>query len=179
MAKSLAKAFESRQRIEREELQSTAYMALVQAARTFNPYRKVNFATYARHRIRGALRDYMRFLLSESWRGEETLRPAFQSLFQKAEEHGQVLGITGDEPTGAQIESLEAVEAWLRRLPETHALTCRLIYLGGKTQDEVAHLLGFSTSHVSRMHADALSFLIDDFKARRFRYEDSHPPKTE
>jgi RNA polymerase sigma factor (sigma-70 family) len=161
MAQSLANAFEARQRIERDELQSTAYMALVQAARTFDPYRKVNFATYARHRIRGALRDYMRYLLSEGWRGEKTRRPSFQSLFRKAEEHGRVLGMTYDEPAGAQSESMESVEAWLRRLPEPHGLACRLIYLGGKKQEEVAQLLGFSSSHVSRMHAEALSLLIE------------------
>jgi RNA polymerase sigma factor (sigma-70 family) len=176
MAQSLANAFEARQQIERDDLQSTAYMALVQAARTFDPYRKVNFATYARHRIRGALRDYMRYLLSEGWRGEMTRRPSFQSLFRKAEEHGRVLGITSDEPTGTQIESMDVVEAWLRRLPEPHGLACRLIYLGGKKQDEVARLLGFSSSHVSRMHAEAVSLLIERHKTCS---REENPPAAE
>jgi RNA polymerase sigma factor (sigma-70 family) len=179
MAKSLANAIQTPQQIERDELRSTAYMALVEAARTFDPFRKVNFATFARHRIRGALRDYMRFSLSENWRGEKTLRPAFQSLFRKAELHGRVLGVTRQAPAGTELDSMEAVERWLQRLPETHALACRLIYLGGKRQDEVAQLLGFSRSHVSRMHTEALSFLIEDFKAIRRVEEDSQSKKSE
>jgi RNA polymerase sigma factor (sigma-70 family) len=167
MAESLANAYVSRQRIEREELQSTAYMALVQAARTFDPDRKVNFATFARHRIRGALRDYVRYLLSEGWRNQKGPRPIFQSLCDSSERHGRVLGINAEKPVGSGMESLEAVENWLQRLPKTHALVCRLIYIGGKKQDEVARLLGFSNSHLSRIHAEALSVFIENMDADR------------
>ncbi len=179
MAESLARAFQARQKLERDELQSTAYLALVEAARTFDPYRKVNFATFARHRIRGALRDYMRFLLSENWRGTTAVRPSFQRLFQDAEQHGRVLGITGEKPLGTEIESIEAVERWLRHLPPMHALICRLIYLGGKSQDEVSQLLGCSRGHVSRVHTEALSFLIDGFIPPRIRNVNSAQEKTE
>ena len=102
MAESLARAFEARQAFERDELRSTAYMALVEAARTFDPYRNVNFATFARHRIRGALRDYARFLLSENWRGSHAVRPSFQVLAANAEQHGRVLGIRREKPVGAR-----------------------------------------------------------------------------
>jgi RNA polymerase sigma factor (sigma-70 family) len=179
MAQSLANAFSLRQNVEREELRSTAYMALVEAARTFDPVRKVNFATFARHRIRGALRDYARFLLSENWRGKEALRPSFQSLFRRVEDHGRVLGIRSEIPAGTAIESMESLEAWLRCLPRTHAATCRLIYLGGKTQEEVAQLLGLSRGYVSRMHTESLSFLIDKVDDRRGREEHPRAEKTE
>ena len=178
MAHSLAKSFSMRQNLERDELRSTAYMALVEAARSFDPLRKVNFATFARHRIRGALRDYARFLLSENWRGKESLRPSFQSLFSTVEEHGRVLGIKSEVPAGSAIESMESVEAWLRCLPRTHALACRLIYLGGKSQDEVAHILGFSRGYISRMHTEALSFLIDNSDDKDDREEYPRPAKT-
>ena len=49
---------------ERDELNSVAYMALVEAAQTFDPTRTVNFATFARLRIRGALQTYRKILLS-------------------------------------------------------------------------------------------------------------------
>ncbi len=179
MAESLARAFASRRQFEREELKSTAYMALVEAARTFDPYRKVNFATFARHRIRGALRDYMRFLLSENWRGNKSLRPSFQRLFREAEEHGRVLGINHDKPLGTDFESIEAVERWLHRLPPMHAVVCRLIYLGGKSQEDVSRLLSCSSSHVSRVHTEALSLLIDGFIPRRIRKLSSGQEKTE
>jgi RNA polymerase sigma factor (sigma-70 family) len=179
MAESLAKAFEDRQKLERDELRSTAYMALVEAARTFDPYRKVNFATFARHRIRGALRDYMRFLLSENWRGSRTVRPSFERLGQNAEEHGRVLGIRGEKPIGTEIESIEALEQWLHRLPPMHALTCRLIYLGRKSQEEVSQLLGWSRGHVSRLHTEALTLLLDGFVPCHKRKANSAHKETE
>ena len=94
--------------------------------------------------------DYMRYLLAENWRGDEALRPAFYSLGRNPEHAGRVLWIPEPEPIGTEIDSMDAVEAWLRRLPPKHALACRLIYLGGKTPDEVAALLGLSRSQVSR-----------------------------
>ena len=133
MADKLARNFTSRQHPEREELRSTAYMALVEAAKAFDPMRNVSFATFARHRIRGALRDYMRYLLSENWRGDEAMRPTFYSLGPHPEHAGRVLWIPEPEPIGTEIDSIDAVEAWLRRLPPKHALACRLIYLGGKS----------------------------------------------
>ncbi len=169
MAESLARAYEARQEFERDELRSTAYMALVEAARTFDPYRKVNFATFARHRIRGALRDYARFLLSENWRGLETVRPSFQGLGTNVEQHGRVVGIKGEKPVGTEIESLEDLEQWFRRLPPVHALICRLIYVGRKSQEEVTQLLSCSRGHVSRMHTEALTLLIDGFIPRHKR----------
>ena len=47
----------SKRLIKHDELQSTAYMALVEAARSYDPARKVNFATYARYHMTGALRS--------------------------------------------------------------------------------------------------------------------------
>jgi Sigma-70 region 2 len=45
-----------------EELHATACMALAEAARSYDPLRKVGFGTYARHRIRAALREFQRFV---------------------------------------------------------------------------------------------------------------------
>jgi hypothetical protein len=42
------------------ELHATACMALAEAARSYDRSRKVGFGTYARHRIRAALRDSQR-----------------------------------------------------------------------------------------------------------------------
>ena len=44
------------------ELHATACMALAEAARSYDRSRKVGFGTYARHRIRTALRDSQRFI---------------------------------------------------------------------------------------------------------------------
>jgi RNA polymerase sigma factor (sigma-70 family) len=174
MARSIANRFRTQWRIERDELQATAYMALVEAAQTFDPSRNVNFATYARHRIRGALRDCQRLLVCDGWRGDPALRPVYQRLGKDAERYGRVLGVEADRPVGARIESTDAVEDWLRRLPKAHAAACRLIYLDGKSQDEVAALVGVSKSYLSRLHQEALSWLIQDLRVERTR-EDPGP----
>ena len=46
-----------------EEFESAAFLALVEAAQSFDSSRNVHFATYARHRIRGALYDVYRELI--------------------------------------------------------------------------------------------------------------------
>ncbi len=162
---------------ESEELQSAAYMALVEAASTFDPSRKVNFATYARHRIRGALRDCRRLLLiAASWRGDPARPLVFQAQKADLEELGRVLGAKPEPPVGAEIESTEAVEKWLRRLPRAQAAACRLIYLHGKSHDEAATLLGCSKSYVSRLHRDAISRLIQDYHAACGSQRPAYPP---
>ena len=165
LAQGLARGYRFGRFGEREELESTAYMALVEAAQKFDPKRNVNFATYARHRIRGALRDYQRIALSENWRGEEAYRPVFTRLVRGAEQHGRVLGVAPQLPVGALLESKEAVEEWLSRLPYLHAAACRLIYLHGQSQDEVAAQVGCSKSFLSRLHREAISWLIMDHHA--------------
>jgi RNA polymerase sigma factor (sigma-70 family) len=150
---------------EDEELQSAAYMALVEAASTFDPSRKVKFATYVRHRIRGALRDYRRLVLADGWRGDPAHRPVFEKLRGNIEEYGRVLGVEPASPVGAEMESTEAVEKWLRRLPRAQAAACRLIYLHGKSQDEAAALVGCSKSYMSRLHREAIARLIQDYHA--------------
>jgi RNA polymerase sigma factor (sigma-70 family) len=148
---------------EGEELRSAAYMALVEAALTFDPSRKVNFATYARHRIRGALRDYRRLVFRPGWRGDHAHQPVFETMQVDIEDSGRVLGPEPARPVGSEIESTEAVEEWLRRLPRAHAAACRLIYLDGRSQDEAAAILGCSKSYMSRLHRDAINRLIQDY----------------
>ena len=51
-----------------DELQSVAYLALVEAAQSFDPSRNVNFATFARLRIQGALLDLRREIVERGAR---------------------------------------------------------------------------------------------------------------
>jgi RNA polymerase sigma factor (sigma-70 family) len=165
MAKAIAGRGPCRDASEGEELRSAAYMALVEAAMTFDPLRKVKFSVYARHRIRGAIRDCRRLLLSDGWRGDRAHRPIFQTFRGELEELGRVLGANEPPPVGAEMESTEAAEKWLSRLPRAHAAACRLLYLDGKSHDEAAALLGCSKSYLSRLHRDAISRLIQEYEA--------------
>jgi RNA polymerase sigma factor (sigma-70 family) len=163
MARQLAQRLCTTWQTHPEELQSTADMALVEAAHTFDPSRKVGFSTYARHRIRGALRDCQRLIYSAGSRETGARRPVFQKLRKFDEQNGVVLGIEPEPPVGSSIESTEVVEFWLRRLPKAHAAACRLIYIHGKSQDQVAAAVGCSKSYLSRVHREAINWLIRNY----------------
>jgi RNA polymerase sigma factor (sigma-70 family) len=167
LAQKLARNYRYRQMHQRDEIESAAYMALVEAALYFDPARNVNFATFARHRIRGALRDYHHRVCVDHWRGDLPERPVFRRLGKGGEHHGEVLGIQPDRPIGYEIESIESVEDWLRRLPLVHAVVCRYIYINGKSQEEAAALLGCSKSFLSRLHREAIAWLLRDYQAVR------------
>jgi RNA polymerase sigma factor (sigma-70 family) len=178
MAESIAKGRRTRWTIERDELQSTAYLALVEAARSFDPSRNVNFATYARHHIEGALNDCRRFWVDSGWRGEQEARPIFQKLGRNPDVHGQVIGKHPELPVGTIIESVEVVEEWLAQLPMIHAWVCRLIYVYGMSQDEAAVYLGYSKSHFGRLHREAIAQLVDQKASPQNRPEPDAPRTT-
>jgi DNA-directed RNA polymerase specialized sigma subunit len=78
--------------------------------------------------------------------------------------------LIGSEPipgVGAAFESHDVVESCLRRLPRTHALACRLIYVDGKSLNEAASVLGYSKSYMSRLHRDAIEWLSKDLGSGR------------
>ena len=79
MAKALAKPLKRSWPMERDELDSAAMLALVQAAKSFDPSRNVKFATFARYRIWGAPRDVQRGLIAAGWRGDTENAPKIGS----------------------------------------------------------------------------------------------------
>lgn len=142
-----------------DEYESAAFLALVEAAQSFDPARNINFATFAQFRIRGALRDFRRELISGGGRrGADSWRRVRQ-LGDESEAEGWLVGLRVDAPVGAEIEALDSVESWIRRLPRRHATAFRHIYLEGKTQEEAAALVGCSKSFLSRIHREAVSWL--------------------
>jgi hypothetical protein len=60
-----------------DEYRSAALLALVEAAQSFDPSRNVKFATFARFRIWGALRDTQRRLIASGFRFHPDLAPKF------------------------------------------------------------------------------------------------------
>lgn len=142
-----------------DDFRAAASLALVEAAQAFDESRGVDFATFARHRIRGALIDARRNLLCDGWRGDLALAPHFESLGPGSESRGRVFGTTVDAPIGSEMEVEEDVAYCLGRLSPRQAAAFRHIYLDGKTQEEAAALDGCSKASMCRMHRDALERL--------------------
>lgn len=162
LAMSLARPLKKKWPRQRDELESAALMGLVQAARTFDPAFNVKFATFARYRICGALREAMRFTVALGFRKDFKDAPTvtdFRDLGPDFEPDGCSFCAATDGPVGWKLESVDTVEGWLRRLPREHATICRQIYLNGRTKDEAARHLGVAKYIVTRVHAQAIEIL--------------------
>ena len=146
----------------RDEFESAACLALVEAARSFDPSRKIRFATFARFRIRGALMDVGRSMLLPGWEDEEN-PPGLVTLTPYNEEHGKVLVASEPPAVGSDIDDIDAVEHWLRKLPKRHAIVCRMYYMYGKTQSEIAEVIGCSQSEITRLHKKSIDLLSEPY----------------
>lgn len=161
MARSMARPLKRSWPNESEEFESAALLALVEAAQSFDPARNVKFATFARYRIWGALRDVQRGLITPGWRSDMENAPTISSLNFDSEEHGRVVNSEPDRRVGEEFEAVDYVEGWLRKLPVKHAAVCRHIYLNDRTQGEAAGRIGCSKSRLSYLHKEALDILKD------------------
>ena len=145
-----------------DELQSVAYLALVEAAGTFDPARSVNFATFARQHIQGAMIDFRKESRDrDPWDRRKTAGRKRRNgdpsgLARRA------VNLMYEPPVGAELETLETFESWIRRLPGPHARALRHIYLDGMSQEETAVEVGCSKSRMCRMHRQGLSWLNRD-----------------
>lgn len=159
LARHLARPLQRAWPAAREEFESAALMALVEAAQSYDPSRNVRFATFARLRITGALRDVQRRQALPGWRVDREHAPLVGPLQPDSEQSGRVLLSDPGRPVGSEYEAADAVEGWLRKLPPRHAAACRQIYLQGKTQTLAARALGCSQSRLCCLHREALAML--------------------
>ncbi len=142
-----------------DEFESAACMALVEAAESFDPRRNVAFPTFARHRILGAMHDVRRERVVLGYRCDPEEAPTISGLALGEEEEGRFITAMPDTPVGQEIEVVEEVERWLRKLPHRNASACRQLYLHDKTFREAAGALGCSQSRVSGLHREAMAML--------------------
>ncbi len=154
-----------------DEFQSAAFLALVEAAQSFDSSRGVGFASFARHRIWGALCDLRAEIIRRyKPRGSDSELIVMQ-LEMGFESGIRVIGIEPDEPVGSELEALETLQSWIGQLPRLQAQAFRHIYLDGKTQKEAAALVGCSHSNLNRMHSAGLRSL-----QQTHRFETAYAP---
>jgi RNA polymerase sigma factor (sigma-70 family) len=166
LARKLAKPLKTMFTNWRDEFESAACLALVEAARSYDPSRNIRFATFARFRIRGALMDVGRVMGLAGWESDRDNAPDVVTLTPYNEEHGKVLVAHESPEVGTEVDDADSVEHWLRKLPGKHALVCRLYYLHGKTMGEIAEDLRCSQSEITRLHRKALELLSDPYDAQ-------------
>jgi len=158
LAQSLARRAAQARPAGRDEFESAALLALVEAAQSFDPSVGIDFATFARHRIRGALVDAHRELFYGTRRARADRVTLFQPLESCAERQSKVVSSRVEAPVGAELEAVDAVENWLKKLPPQHSAAFRHIYIDGKTQEEAASLVGCSKSAMSRIHQQTINW---------------------
>ena len=166
LARALAKPLKAAWPGAWDEFESAACMALVEAAGAYEPERGVKFGTFARHRIRGALRDVQRKMVALGWRSDASHAPNVGGMNDETETHGRILNSEPDAPVGSMLEAEEEIDTLLRRLPSRHAAACRELYLMGKTQVEAARAIGCSQSRLSSVHREAIAMLDGSWYAQ-------------
>jgi RNA polymerase sigma factor (sigma-70 family) len=175
LARALAKPFKLTYPHESDEFESSACMALVEAAQAFDPAKKIKFGTFALYRITGELRQTQRRLVPHGWEDDIANAPHRTSLDESHEECGRVLFCHADPPLSETVEDpIEAVESWLRLLPGQHCKALRQIYVHGLTMKGTAEVIGRALSRVGYLHSESLAMLKECVEARTRR-----PPRTQ
>jgi RNA polymerase sigma factor (sigma-70 family) len=159
LARSLARRMKDRFPAAGDELESAAFLALVEAAQSFDRSRCVNFATFARYRIWGALCDLRNEIITKVRPFGGDSQQIIMKLAEGFQTGGRLIGIKHDRPVGSELESLESIENWIGKFPRMQAQAFRHIYLDGKSQKETAALVGCSIWKLHRMHSAGLSSL--------------------
>jgi RNA polymerase sigma factor (sigma-70 family) len=166
LARALARRFKKAWAYGRDEFESAAGLALVEAAQAYDPSKKVKFATYARRRIIGELRDVQRQLILRGWSGDVEEAPDVLPLVPDVEDFGCVLLTRPDGLVGEQLDSREYLESLMDRLPLKHARAFEQIYVRGLSQLQTAITLGVSQARVFRLHKQSVEMLYDSLTWR-------------
>jgi RNA polymerase sigma factor (sigma-70 family) len=168
MARRIARPMKKSYPCDWEEFESAACLALVQAAESFDPRRHVKFSTFARLRIWGALQDVRRKHATRAFGTPERPIPShFADAPYDEEQHGRVLLCPDSDPIGDDLDAIEAVELWIKKLPKGHQAACRQIYTHGKTHAQAAKALGLSPSRVTYIHLEAMAILNGTWDGKR------------
>jgi RNA polymerase sigma factor (sigma-70 family) len=159
-ARALANRYRRRWQLDRDECDSAACMALVEAAQSYDASMNVKFTTWVKRRVLSRLHDVRHGPVMVGYaRPDEA--PLVLPLVQDVEEYGRVLMCTPDPPVCAEIDARERLEGLMQRLPVRHAETFERIYMSGLSQQDTAESLGLSQARICRLHKQSVEMLND------------------
>lgn len=131
-----------------EELQSAAYMGLIDAAKKFQEERKVSFGAYARTRIQGAICDYLREL---SWGRKKTSLVSVSLDAPVDDSKGQSFADFIEEKQRKESETAEFFEEVTKSLPAIGSQILLLYYVNQLSLKEISNVIGVGESRVSQV----------------------------
>lgn len=140
--------------VDRDDLTSAGMVGLLQARRSFNPDRGVNFVTFARLRIRGAVYDELRRAhpMGRAALGHGvTVEPRADAI-ERVDDSSPDAGLLRREQSAHLHEAVDALPPRLRYVVNGY-------YFEHRQAKDLAVDLGVSAPRVSKMHAEALSHL--------------------
>lgn len=125
-----------------QDLIQEGMVALIRAVDRFEPERHLKFTTYAFHRIRGQMINFLQ-------RSESRAPVPVDDEFLAA----------GDPFTPDSLDTLLTVLDELKRLPSKEGAVAQALLIDGKDAKEVALERGIDISHVYRLKRNALAKL--------------------
>lgn len=144
LAQTLAKQRKNKiPNVSLDELESAAYMGLVQAAEVYDVSKSDNFSQFALFRILGAIRDYLRELI---WGTRKN------PLRKKNE-------ILDDIPKKHDDCDNELFMKIIDRLPENNKVALRKYYIDCDKMNEIASFLKINESRVSQIISESKKIL--------------------
>jgi RNA polymerase sigma factor (sigma-70 family) len=148
-----------------DELESAAMDGLRFAISRFDPTRGAEFATYATHRIAGAILDAKQREFPRGYgRLHRGSRPRLVSLYDVADEDGRThAALAVDHREGPPAS--DAIERATVGLAPRERAVILAIYRDGLNQSEAGRRAGVSQSRTSQLHDLAIERLREDPRA--------------
>lgn len=158
-----------------DEINSAAFLGLVKAGKRFNEEGGGNFGTFAKVTIEyeikeSVFRDKGKFIRKTVDGKESYERLYIDSLnaeikSPKVEKRIELIDyLVGDFDMNKELENIE-LEIAIDKLDESSKEIIRLLYFEGKTQKEVARILGVHQQTVSRCKIRAINSLRESLIA--------------
>ena len=160
----------------RDELESEAMLALVEAANHYDPAYNVQFISFAKIRINGALMTFRRKMTQSNSEMDQSPEYGEGDLQKKVWRHTKsTSNLNVDEVNEylqkcdtasyhAGIEDnlaiLEELQHYIRRLPKRHRAVISGFYIEGRDVNEIARECKCTTNRLRAIHREAVNMLL-------------------
>lgn len=162
-AKSLARAWAEVKPRLADEFYSAALFALAKAANDFDPSIRISFVRFAAMRIHNEIRLMLRNQIPLGYRTSSDEPPKIDSTTGSNIDRNCLRLHKGDDQEGVQeIDHMDFVENYLRKMPRKVAEAMRLVFVNDQSCNEASKYLGCGKSHMIRLRKRGLDIMRDE-----------------